>query len=101
MESLDTQAHRIIAKFGTASRLARLLGHRNSSTVSGWKSTGLIPQRWHRDILRLAQQEGIEMSSNDFLVVIEHPDEKQETKLDLLRTIQRATRKLIKIEAEA
>lgn len=63
---MATQAERIIAKFGTAARLARLLGHTNSSTVCGWKARGWIPAPQQPEVLAVAWEHGVPLTPGDF-----------------------------------
>lgn len=48
---MQTQAEYLIGRFGGISALARALGHRNRSTVQGWKERGVIPSRQHAEVL--------------------------------------------------
>lgn len=49
----------IIGLFGGINAMARALGHRNASTVQGWKESGRIP-RWRRlEVIAAAQRQGI------------------------------------------
>lgn len=59
-------AQSIIQKFGGQSALARLIG-KGQTTVQHWAKTGSIPAKWQGHILRLAQENGIELQSNDFI----------------------------------
>ncbi len=59
-------AERIIKKFGSQSRLAKLIGKRQS-TVQHWAKTGIIPSKWQSVLLNLAAANGIEISSRDFM----------------------------------
>lgn len=59
-------AHRVIEKFGGQSALARLLG-KSPSTVQYWAKTGKIPAKWQEKLLTLAQENGINLYSGDFM----------------------------------
>lgn len=59
-------ARKIILKFGGQSTLARMLG-KGQSTVGHWARTGIIPAQWHPVLLKLAEDNGIELSPNDFM----------------------------------
>lgn len=59
-------AQRIIVKFGGQSAIARLIG-KGQSTVAHWAKTGSIPARWQQELLRLATEKGIDLSSSDFM----------------------------------
>ena len=56
----------IVIKFGGQSALASLLGN-HQSLVSYWCKTGIIPAKWHTQLLDLAQAKGIQLSPADFL----------------------------------
>jgi len=66
-------AQSIITKLGGPSVVAREVGvHR--TRVSNWSrprekggTGGLVPQKHHRALLDLAQQQGVELSAADFL----------------------------------
>ena len=64
------KARQIVDKFGGQSALARILGHRNPSTVQGWMSRGVIPVRQLPAVIRAARDLGINVTPEDFL-----PDE--------------------------
>lgn len=54
-----TTVAEIIAAFGGLSKTARALGHRNVTTVDGWKRSNRIP-RWRRhEILAAAARAGV------------------------------------------
>ncbi len=60
----------IIAKFGSQSELARLIGKR-PSTVQAWANKGIIPGKWQGGLLRIAQERGIDLSPADFIKITE------------------------------
>ena len=60
------RAERIIAKFGSQSELARLIG-KGASTVQHWAKTGIVPAKWHGELLRIAQEKGLDLSPTDFV----------------------------------
>jgi hypothetical protein len=64
-----TQAERIIEKFGGVNELARALGHRNPTTVSGWRLRGFIPPRQHDPIWQAARRAGVDLVLADFAAV--------------------------------
>lgn len=70
---MDTQAKRIIDRFGGVYPLARALGHRNPTTVQGWLSRGFIPPRQHDPIWQAAQRDGVELAPADFAAISETP----------------------------
>jgi hypothetical protein len=59
-------AERIIKKFGGQSVLASLIGKRQS-TVQYWAKSGLVPIKWHSELLKLASERGISLTPSDFL----------------------------------
>lgn len=66
---MDSQAKRIIQKFGGVNPLARALGHRNPTTVQGWMNRGFIPPRQHNGVWEAAQREGVDLLLADFAAV--------------------------------
>lgn len=56
----------VIERFGGQSALARLIG-KNPSTVQHWARTGRIPAKWHGEILRVARQQGVNLSPGDLV----------------------------------
>jgi len=63
-------AQKVIAKFGGQSALANLIG-KGQSTVQHWTKNGIIPARWHKDLLNLARTNNINLSLSDFLEATE------------------------------
>ncbi len=59
-------AQKVIAKFGGQTALAQLIG-KGQSTVQHWGKTGVIPAKWQGKLIELAQNNGINLSSSDFL----------------------------------
>ncbi len=64
-----TQAERIIEKFGSLAALSKALGHRNPTTVQGWKESGFIPPKYHQAIFDIGRSMGVALSPEDFLTV--------------------------------
>jgi hypothetical protein len=60
-------AEKVIAKFGTQTALAELIG-KGQSTVQHWAKTGIIPSQWQGKLLELAKLKGISLSPRDFIV---------------------------------
>jgi len=58
-------AKNVIQKFGGQSALAALIEKRQS-TVQHWAKVGIIPAKWQPELLRLAQEKGIDLYSSDF-----------------------------------
>jgi myo-inositol-1-phosphate synthase len=65
-EEIPNAAERLIARFGGQSRLAALLGKRQS-TIQHWASTGRIPAQWHQPLMSLARQRGVVVEPKDFV----------------------------------
>lgn len=53
-----TPADIVIETFDGISKLAKILGHENPSTVQGWKERGVIPSRQQPIVYAAAQREG-------------------------------------------
>jgi myo-inositol-1-phosphate synthase len=66
MNRKKNSAEKIINRFGGQSALANLLGRRQS-TVQHWVNTGIIPSQWHKRLLKLAREKGINLEPNDFV----------------------------------
>ena len=49
--------------------LASALGHKNPTTVQGWKASGFIPPKHHQEIFDIARKRGVEIAPEDFLTV--------------------------------
>jgi hypothetical protein len=64
-ENMNT-AEAVIARFGTQSALAKMLG-KGQTTVQHWAKVGRIPAKWQSDLLRLAREQGIELNASDFV----------------------------------
>ncbi len=79
MNKQKNSAEQIINRFGGQSSLASLLGRRQS-TVQHWVNTGRIPSQWHKPLLKLARDNGINLEPQDFVTkempVIEPADGK-------------------------
>lgn len=63
------KAAEIIDRFGGIAPLARILGHKNASTVQGWKEKGFIPSRQHQAVWDAAQERGIKLDLSEFAAV--------------------------------
>jgi len=50
-----TQAEYLIGRFGGALATARTLGHRNPTTVRGWKDRGTVPIRQFHLMLKVGE----------------------------------------------
>lgn len=71
-----SHADRIISKFGGINAMARALGHKNASTVQGWRDRGAIPAKQHVAVWEAAKANDIDLSLADFAAV---PPEMAET----------------------
>lgn len=65
---MQTQADRIIEKFGTQIRLAEALGC-SQSVIAGWKKRGFVPANRQTEVLKAAADLGIGLQPNDFFPV--------------------------------
>ena len=59
-------AQYVIGKFGGQAALARLIGKR-ASTVQHWASSGVIPAKWHSELLNLAREQGVDLDPGDLV----------------------------------
>lgn len=64
---METQAERVIRKFGGLTALSKALGHQNPTTVQGWKERGFIPVRQQGAVLAAARAKGIELSADELI----------------------------------
>ena len=56
----------VISKFGGISALSKALGHKNPTTVQGWKERGVIPARQQGVVLEAARANDIDLLPEDF-----------------------------------
>src|ERR1022692_1361991 len=56
----------IISKFNNQTDLADLIG-KGQSTIAYWVKKEQIPQKWHKQLLELASERGINLSIHDFM----------------------------------
>lgn len=63
---MTSAAERIVAKFGTQSKLAELLGT-HQTTVAYWVKVGTIPARWHSKIRKAALDTGFTIEPADLV----------------------------------
>lgn len=61
-----THVEIIIERFGGMTALARALGHKNPTTVQGWKVRGIIPAHQQRALLILAKTVHVPLEPADF-----------------------------------
>lgn len=59
-------AREIVDKFGGQTVLARKLG-RGPSTIAYWVKNDTIPSKWHRELLTLARNEGIPLTTAELV----------------------------------
>ena len=57
----DSLATQIINAFGGITACSKALGHRNPTTVQGWKESGRIPPWRNHEIIAAAERDGIEL----------------------------------------
>jgi hypothetical protein len=68
--SCMTASKNVVAKFGGAAELARLVG-KGQSTIAYWTKSGVIPAKWHPILINLAAGRGIDLAPSDFLPTAE------------------------------
>src|ERR1035437_325317 len=66
MNEKMNSAEQIISRFGGQSSLANLLGRRQS-TIQHWVKIGRIPSQWHKPLLNLAHERGVNLAADDFV----------------------------------
>lgn len=64
---LSAATDAIIEAFGGITAMARAMGHKNPSTVQGWKSRGAIPVQQQPEVLACAKRENIPLGPEHFL----------------------------------
>lgn len=62
---MDTQAARIIRKFGSQAALAKAIG-RKSNTISAWLKVGWVPAHRQDSVRTAARKLGIELTMDDW-----------------------------------
>lgn len=60
-----TQAERVISRFGGLTALANALGHKNPTTVQGWRERGFIPTRQIPAVLQAAKASAVNVAVED------------------------------------
>lgn len=60
------KVEQIVEKFGGQSALAKLIGKRQS-VVGYWCQSGSIPSKWHAKLILIAKENGISLSTEEFL----------------------------------
>ena len=73
IDETPSQAEHVINILGGVNAAARLLGHRNPSTVQGWKESGFIPGRRQQEVLDAARAAGLPLTEQDFVVHLQPP----------------------------
>lgn len=68
---MQTQAEYIIGRFGGIRAMASALGHRNSSTVQGWKERGIIPARQQPPVLIAGAALGPPLEMREFFQTLD------------------------------
>lgn len=64
-------AQKIVSRFGGQTALAEAL-HTKQSTVQYWTKHGVIPAKWHKQIVEAAVRRGIQVAPADFSPAAEH-----------------------------
>lgn len=54
-------AEKVITSFGGVSALAKALGHKNVTTVDGWKRSGRIPEWRRHEIIEAAKRDQVSL----------------------------------------
>ena len=57
----------IVERFGGLTKMANELGHRNPTTVQGWRDRGIIPARQLGNVLEAAERKGIPLTPADLI----------------------------------
>jgi hypothetical protein len=65
--SSQSQADHVINKFGGINACARACGHKNASTVQGWKERGWIPQERQPEVIEAGRAAGVKLTAEDFI----------------------------------
>lgn len=63
---MDTAVDRVIDAFGGLTALSRALGHKNCTTVQGWKDRGSVPSRRIPEVIEAARAQEIVLTPADF-----------------------------------
>lgn len=71
-------AEKIINRLGGLTKLSRALGHRNVTTVQGWKIRGVIPARQQAAVVAIALDQKIRFAIEDFIPSEISEDKQQE-----------------------
>jgi|GEM_PF-5849063 len=62
----NTPVEKIIGAFGGLSALARAMGHRNPTTVQGWRDRGCVPARQIPGVIAAAERLKLPLALADF-----------------------------------
>lgn len=65
-------AKKVIEKFGSQTKLAKLIG-KGQSVVAYWAKTDIVPTKWHATLLELAKLHGIDLKAEDFMPLSKIP----------------------------
>jgi len=58
----------VIDRFGGVRPMAAALGHKNPSTVQGWKERGVIPVRQIPSVIEAAESDGVSVSLDELVM---------------------------------
>lgn len=58
----------VIDRFGGVRPMAAALGHKNPSTVQGWKERGVIPVRRLPSVIEAAESNGVSVSLDELVM---------------------------------
>ena len=61
-----SQSERSIGACGGLTTLANAFGHKNVTTVQGWKTRGFVPARQQPLVLEAARKAGVSLAPEDF-----------------------------------
>ena len=67
---MDTPAHALIAAFGGLTKTAKALGHKNVTTVQGWRDNHSIPSWRKAEIREAAERLRAELTPEAFETIL-------------------------------
>jgi len=84
------EVRKIIRAFGGVTELARALGHKNSTTVHGWKLRSRIPEKHHQRVLKAARDRGLTLPQDDLEEYLTTSDDAAKTVGSQIRFLRKA-----------